>query len=202
MPRAARSWPDRRDAITFGALAGTALVGAAFENHADLGALVGRSPLDTAADVGNVYGDGAVLGGAALVLIALGHASEHAALTRAGTDLTSSLIGTWAATWMLKVAIDARRPNGGHYSFPSGHTATAFAAVPVVERHAPAATPVAIALAALTGLGRLEENRHYLADVLVGAAVGLVVGRMVTDTSTLGVTGSGTGIGFGLSLRF
>ena len=42
-------------------------------------------------------------------------------------DLMQSLSVALAATWGLKVIVDAKRPNGGGHSFPSAHTTVAFA---------------------------------------------------------------------------
>ncbi len=42
-------------------------------------------------------------------------------------DLMQSLSVALAATWSLKVIVDAKRPNGGGRSFPSAHTTVAFA---------------------------------------------------------------------------
>jgi membrane-associated phospholipid phosphatase len=67
-------------------------------------------------------------------------------------------------------------------SFPSGHTATAFALATVVSlqyRHAGWVPAVAYTLAAGVGLSRIALDKHWASDVLVGAAVGHFVGRMV-----------------------
>ncbi|UCF06551.1 MAG: phosphatase PAP2 family protein [bacterium] len=65
-------------------------------------------------------------------------------------------------------------------SFPSGHTTSAFSTVPVIWHHLGWQAGVgASVLAVSTGFGRMEENRHYLSDILVGAAIGLVVGKAV-----------------------
>jgi membrane-associated phospholipid phosphatase len=138
------------------------------------------SPLDGAVDVGNVYGDGLALGSAACGLLLAGKIGGSAGLSAAGRDLSASLLTSWAAVWALKLGVNERRPNGGAYSFPSGHTATAFAAAPVIARHwGRTAGVAAYAAATATALGRLEDRRHYLADVLFGAAIGIVAGREV-----------------------
>ena len=38
----------------------------------------------------------------------------------------------------------------------------------------------AYAVAGLIGASRLDANRHYLSDVIVGAAIGFVVGHTVS----------------------
>ena len=72
------------------------------------------------------------------------------------------------------------RPTGDCCSFPSGHAVNAFAAASVLERHlgARGAWPTLV-LATYVGASRLHENRHYLSDVLFGAAVGSSIGWTV-----------------------
>jgi membrane-associated phospholipid phosphatase len=67
-------------------------------------------------------------------------------------------------------------------SFPSGHTATAFALATVVSlqyRRSGWVPVVAYGLAAGVGLSRVALDKHWASDVLVGAAVGHFVGRLV-----------------------
>jgi membrane-associated phospholipid phosphatase len=74
-----------------------------------------------------------------------------------------------------------------YQSFPSGHTVMAFAAAATVTgetaRWWPDATPyIGTALyggAALAGLSRMYNRKHWASDVLVGAAIGTVVGQKV-----------------------
>lgn len=59
-------------------------------------------------------------------------------------------------------------------SFPSGHTADAVAAARAIGRVAPQAGLPMLAAAAVVGLVQVPRGKHYLADVLAGAVVGLV----------------------------
>lgn len=64
-------------------------------------------------------------------------------------------------------------------SFPSGHTASAFAfATVVTSAHRELVVPVG-ALAALVAYSRVYTGVHYPADVLIGSAVGTAVGSAV-----------------------
>jgi membrane-associated phospholipid phosphatase len=57
-------------------------------------------------------------------------------------------------------------------SFPSGHTAGAVAVAQAIAREAPvAATPVRL-LAAAVALVQLPRAKHFVSDVVVGAAIG------------------------------
>ena len=58
-------------------------------------------------------------------------------------------------------------------SFPSGHTADAFAAARALGRVVPGARGPLLGLAALIGLVQVPRATHGLADVVAGAAVGI-----------------------------
>ena len=69
-------------------------------------------------------------------------------------------------------------------SFPSGHTTVAFAAATVFAMEYKNIKWVPIlsySAASLIGLSRVTENRHWLTDVLAGAALGYFTGRHVVD---------------------
>lgn len=169
----------RRTAVVL--LVGAALTGvsAANENPADMSRRLDHPGWERVADVGNLYGDGAMLGVSALALCVVGHYGGDANVRAAGVESVRSLAITYAAVVGLKVATRRTRPDGGAHSFPSGHTAGAFAIAPVLGRHfGPRVAIPAYALALATSIGRLEDRKHYLSDVLFGAALGTSVGLM------------------------
>jgi YegS/Rv2252/BmrU family lipid kinase len=57
-------------------------------------------------------------------------------------------------------------------SFPSGHTAAAFAGALLFSAHLPWWSPAFYALAAVVGFSRVYLGAHYLSDVVVGGVVG------------------------------
>lgn len=63
-------------------------------------------------------------------------------------------------------------------SFPSAHVATATAFAIVLGAVYPVGQRIFLVLAVLVACQRVESGFHFLSDVLVGAAVGLVVGVM------------------------
>lgn len=81
-------------------------------------------------------------------------------------------------TQSLKYVIKYPRPDGdGNESFPSGHTTMAFTSATVLH-HEFGEKSVAISVlgysaATATGAMRMLNNRHWLADVLFGAGVGI-----------------------------
>lgn len=137
--------------------------------------------LDGPSDVGNEYGSGVTLAALSGIMLGAGHLANDQGLKQTGSEMFRSLAYSTLAVSALKVAIHRKRPNGGAYSFPSGHTATAFAIAPVLaSRFGPAAGIPAFILAGATGMGRMEDHKHYLSDVVFGAALGLSIGMAVT----------------------
>jgi membrane-associated phospholipid phosphatase len=141
-----------------------------------------RSFDDTFADAGNTYGNGWFLGGSTAMVLAAGQLADNESLKALGADLCRSLLANMAVTLAIKSAVNRRRPSVGGYSFPSGHTSTAFSVVPVIAHHLGWRAGLAASVLAIqTGLGRLEEQKHYMSDVIFGAAVGLAVGDLVVQ---------------------
>lgn len=62
-------------------------------------------------------------------------------------------------------------------SFPSGHTASAFAFATAVGRDLPTLRWPLLTLAGGVGLSRVYTGVHYPGDVLVGAVLGVAIGR-------------------------
>jgi membrane-associated phospholipid phosphatase len=100
-----------------------------------------------------------------------------------GMDLIRAQIITEMLVEPLKLATHRQQPDGSdHMSFPSGHSAITFAGATVIERHLGWKKGLlGYAIASYVAASRLHDNRHYLSDVLLGAAVGTVAGRTVTE---------------------
>jgi hypothetical protein len=80
---------------------------------------------------------------------------------------------------LLKNATHQLRPDGsGYNSFPSGHTAQAFAAATFLSEEYKGRLPwmpfAAYGMASSVGLMRMANNRHYVSDVLLGAGLGIL----------------------------
>ena len=66
------------------------------------------------------------------------------------------------------------RPNGKHYSFPSGHSASAFGgAFFFQQRYGVEYGAPAIVLASVTGYSRVKGDYHHWRDVIGGAVIAL-----------------------------
>ena len=86
-------------------------------------------------------------------------------------------------TFVLKELVHERRPDGSdNKSFPSGHTSVSSAAAATLEkRYGWKAGLPALAVASFVGLARVETDKHYVHDVLAGAAIGSISGFLLTS---------------------
>jgi len=116
-------------------------------------------------------------------------------------DMLDAVIVNLGYTELLKAAVGRERPNGqDNKSFPSGHTSNSFALATVVERHYGWKIGVpAYALASVVGASRIQQDKHYLSDVVAGATLGYIVGRTVVRVNNRPLNGGG-GRGAELSL--
>jgi len=90
-----------------------------------------------------------------------------------------SSLFTNATVNVLKRSSNRMRPNHyNDYSFPSGHTATAFAAAEFLHReYGEQSLWISIAgytVASTTGVFRLYRNYHWFSDVVAGAGIGIL----------------------------
>jgi len=71
-------------------------------------------------------------------------------------------------------------PLSGHTSFPSGHAAYTFAVAGAIDAVTDGWLPAAAAyaVASATALSRVYDDKHWLSDIVVGSALGGLVGRL------------------------
>ena len=132
-------------------------------------------PLDKYAKFGDWAGKmypNMIYTGAALLSAAFGH--ERGLVRAEEMALASIYSGSVAA--LMKITFQEGRPNNpvDRKSFPSGHATTAFAFAGIVgaEHGVWAAIPAYI-IATNTAYSRINDNKHYLHDVVGGATLGL-----------------------------
>jgi hypothetical protein len=87
----------------------------------------------------------------------------------------------YAATLTTGLKYVIREPRPGNTneknSFPSGHTTTAFAfSGYVLEEHGWAWGAPTLVISSFVAASRINDNRHYLHDVLAGATIGMAYG--------------------------
>jgi len=92
--------------------------------------------------------------------------------------LLSSYVVADALVYHLKKVTNRKRPDSDdRNSFPSQHASMAFIAATWLDKEAGEASPwiriSGYSLATYVALSRVARNRHYVRDVLMGAAIGL-----------------------------
>lgn len=214
--------PERPSVRWYHAAAGLGVVGAAslldetlrdqLQRHRSAGK-------DDVARVARRMGQPEVYGVVGLGTIAVGLLAGDARITHSGERISAGLLLAGVSGTVLKQLVGRRRPSGGGgaYEFhpfsgddawPSGHTIMAFALATGVsdELHSTPATVLLYSAATLTGWSRLNDNRHWLSDVLTGAAVGVTSAKLMNGHwRVFGVMGPrfllSPGV-VGLNLRF
>jgi hypothetical protein len=119
-------------------------------------------------------------------LNAFGVKGKHDFANRTALLIKSELIMT-TMVWSLKKFTAVPRPDSGApNSFPSGHTAQAFAAATFLHKEYGKEHPLysILAYTSATGVGvlRVMNNRHWISDVLVGAGIGILATNLAYIT--------------------
>jgi membrane-associated phospholipid phosphatase len=100
-------------------------------------------------------------------------------------NLAITLVATDFIVHQIKKATQKTRPNGAElaHSFPSAHTAMAFATGTVFFEEFRDSSPLlaysGFGTAAATGTLRVFNNAHWMSDVLMGAGIGILVSKTV-----------------------
>jgi membrane-associated phospholipid phosphatase len=120
----------------------------------------------TARQVGDVAQFAPALAGAAL---ALGKHDD-----RGLGQLALASASTLIVVHTLKPTINRTRPDGGSRSFPSGHTAMAFAGAGFVHlRYGWRLGIPAYAVGVFVGWSRVDSKQHHTSDVVAAGAIGI-----------------------------
>ena len=99
------------------------------------------------------------------------------------SQILKSFVVQTLSTHLLKRTVKRRRPNGGKYSFPSGHTSLSFMGSTFLwKRYGWKYGVPATLLASFVGYSRAGINGpvHHPSDVFAGAAVGILSSLLFT----------------------
>lgn len=118
--------------------------------------------------------------GLLLIGLKLGGVKGRFGWKRLLTFIVLSIIITQVVVLSLKTTTGVLRPDESNFfSFPSGHTTAAFMTATLLYKEYGFRSYwvglVAYAAAIITGMTRILNNRHWLFDVIVGAALGILL---------------------------
>lgn len=157
-----------------------------------------------------------------------GRVSGNSRLQRTGVHALWTFLATDIATRLVKGGVGRARPHtnsepdrfdsfkqsNDFHSFPSGHSSHAFALAHTFSRELKDDVPwvpfVAYPIATWTAVSRVMDRKHWLTDVVAGAALGILVSNVVDRQLHRREDGDGGvrwglipgpegGIGFGVS---
>jgi endonuclease/exonuclease/phosphatase family metal-dependent hydrolase/membrane-associated phospholipid phosphatase len=156
---------------------------------------VQRSRSPTTDDLAGVFrrvGQPEVFGTVSAGLIGVGLVGDRPQLTRAGGRLVGSLVIAGTGTFAIKKVVGRARPSADlgafvfrpfthNESLPSGHTAMAFALATSLadELNRLWLTVGLYALATGTAWSRMNDDRHWVSDVSLGALIGTTAAKLM-----------------------
>jgi undecaprenyl-diphosphatase len=129
-------------------------------------------------------GDGWLWGCCGLAVLASNDAARHQAFAAAALAVFVGIL----TFKVLKRAVSRKRPCAiephcwanllppDQFSFPSGHSITAFAVAISLGTFYPTALPVLIFCAASVAVSRVLLGMHFMSDVLIGSTMGAALG--------------------------
>jgi undecaprenyl-diphosphatase len=129
-------------------------------------------------------GDGWLWGAIGIALLLSGEPQRFHALEAGGCAVAAGI----AVFHKIKKSVARMRPRDiephcwarivtrDRFSFPSGHSTTAFAVALSLGSFYPEARPLLLVMAANVAVSRVVVGMHFLSDVLVGSGMGALLG--------------------------
>jgi len=143
------------------------------QNSFDQGALFG----DTGDDIIGWTLSPYTLFGTSFITFLVAHNTGHPKLATTTLAISEAIFLSTAVTFAGKLAFRRERPDGGNFSFPSEHASAAFATAGVLTTmYGWKAGVPSFALASLVSISRVDADKHWVSDVLMGAVIGTVIG--------------------------
>jgi membrane-associated phospholipid phosphatase len=170
---------------------GLGVAGVAHRWDDDLAGEVGDvRPLNKVLDLGNLYGSSTL---SLTITSGMWGLAKVTGLSRGEavfSDLLRAILLANVVVTPIKFVAQRERPDGSdNLSFPSGHTANAFAMTAVLtRRYGPRFALPLYAFTAAVPLARIDRDRHFFSDVVAGAILGTVAGYAVTLRTFDGAT--------------
>ncbi|MFZ5623060.1 MAG: phosphatase PAP2 family protein [Gemmatimonadota bacterium] len=146
-------------------------------------------------------GEPEVFATAGLGVLGVGLISGDRGIRESGIRIVSALGVAGVVASGVKLVVGRQRPDvssrdqygfkpfagGSHLAFVSGHTTMAFALAASVadEVHSAPVTVALYALAAGTAWSRVNDDRHWLSDVVGGALVGIASAKFASGRWTI-----------------
>jgi membrane-associated phospholipid phosphatase len=136
------------------------------------------------------FGSAPATFGAAGAFLLVGKLTGNERMGETGARGIQALVYSTIVMQTIKMATDRTRPfmggdghfwNGGN-SFPSGHSMEAWALAKVVSdtyHDKPLVKVGMYSLASAVAFSRVGAQRHYVSDVVVGSAIGYLIGKFV-----------------------
>jgi membrane-associated phospholipid phosphatase len=186
------------DWLTFGGTCAVTYGLSFLDNSLRDGAIRSRSStLTRAADAATLGGDGAIVIGASAGGYLVGAAVKDRWLRETSLMVGTTVVASAVVSSVLKAAVGRARPYTGagngtfrpftfrdsYYSFPSGHSETAFALATVLSRRIgnTYASVLLFGAAGSVALSRVYRDEHWLSDVVFGGSIAYFVGNSVAD---------------------
>ncbi len=139
-----------------------------------------RRPMGRVSIYGDRIGQGYYHVGLGSALFGIGELSHDRKLADTGIVTLEALLVNCVATEGLKYAVGRKRPNGDNaMSFPSGHASSSATVAASISAMYGWDLRIAVPLysvALFVGASRIQDNEHYLSDVIAGLTLGSLVG--------------------------
>ncbi|MFO1519325.1 MAG: phosphatase PAP2 family protein [bacterium] len=125
----------------------------------------------------NQLGAPYTMAGVGVLTTVIGVGLHNEKLWTTGESAIEALFWTELFTIGLQYGVNRTRPDGSSHGFPSAHASGVFSTAAVFEvMYGPKVGAPLFAFASLVALARVDSFKHFPSDVVMGAALGTVIG--------------------------